>query len=138
MPTEIISGLWLGDINDSLNKSFLKDNLIDILINCTTNYGYIDSIETKKLRIPLSYNLLPGTDLILLKKNHDKIVSFILKNIESSNILIFCYDGLRISPLIIALFLIKYGEISKDNIRSILRSKNEKICFDVDLSDFTS
>ena len=82
--------------------------------------------------------MLPGTDLILLKKNHDKIVSFILKNIESSNILIFCYDGLRISPLIIALFLIKYGEISKDNIRSILRSKNEKICFDVDLSDFTS
>ena len=45
MPTEILSGLWIGDINDSLNKSFIKDNLITILINCTIDYGFIDFIN---------------------------------------------------------------------------------------------
>ena len=67
MPTEILSGLWIGDINDSFNKEFINDNLITIFINCTLNYGFIDIPNTKKLRIPLSSNLDPQKDLILLK-----------------------------------------------------------------------
>ena len=134
MPTEIISGLWIGDINGSFDNNFLKDNNITILINCTLNYGFPD-INVKKLRIPLSNNLTPSEDLILLKKNKDKIIDYIYENIEFSNIFIYCYDGLLISPLIVSLFLIIKGNISKDNIRSILQSKNNKIILDVDLSE---
>ena len=136
MPTEIISGLWIGNIEDAFNIHFLKDNLITILINCTVDYGYIDNIPFKKIRIPLSNNLVPEKDLLLLKNNKERILSFIYENINHSNILIYCYDGLNISPLIIALFLIKYVQISKDDIRNILRSKNNNICLDIDLSFF--
>ena len=136
MPTEILSGLWIGDINDSLNKNFIKDNMIYILINCTTNYEFIDTIETKKIRIPISYNLTPERDQLLIQQNKDKIMEYIFKNIEKHNILIFCYDGLKISPLIASLFLIKYGGISKDDVRNIMRSKNKNLCLDVDLSKF--
>ena len=135
MPTEIISGLWIGDINGSFDNNFLKYNNITILINCTLNYGFPD-INVKKLRIPLSNNLTPSEDLILLKKNKDKIIDYIYENIEFSNIFIYCYDGLLISPLIVSLFLIIKGNISNDNIRSILQSKNNKIILDVDLSEF--
>lgn len=135
MPTEIISGLWISDINGSFDNDFLKDNDISILINCTLNYGFPD-INLKKLRIPISSNLTPSKDLMLLKKNKDKIIDYIYENIEFSNILIYCYDGLLISPLIVSLFLIEKGEISKDNIRSILKSKNNNIILDVDLSEF--
>ena len=135
MPTEIISGLWIGDINGSFDNNFLKDNNITILINCTLNYGFPD-INVKKLRIPLSNNLTPSEDHILLKKNKDKIIDYIYENIEFSNIFIYCYDGLLISPLIVSLFLIIKGNISKDNIRSILQSKNNEIILDVDLSEF--
>lgn len=135
MPTEIISGLWISDINGSFDNNFLKDNDISILINCTLNYGFPD-LNFKKLRIPLSSNLTPSKDLLLLKKNKDKIINYIYENIEFSNILIYCYDGLLISPLIVSLFLIEKGEISKDNIRSILKSKNNNIVIDVDLSEF--
>ena len=103
MPTEILSGLWIGDINDSLNKSFKKDNLITILINCTIDYGFIDSIESKKIRITLSNNLTPDKDLFLLRENKDKIIDYIIQNISEYNILIYCYDGLNISPLIVSL-----------------------------------
>lgn len=136
MPIEILSGLWIGDVNDSLNKSFIKDNIIKIIINCTTTYGFIDTIELKKIRIPISDNLTPERDQIFINNNKDKILDYIKENLEEKNILIFCYDGLKISPLIIALFLIKYGGVNKDDIRSIMRSKNPKICLDIDLSKF--
>lgn len=135
MPTEIISGLWIGAVNDSFDKNFLKDNHISIMINCTSNYGFPD-LDLKKLRIPLSNNLTPGEDLVLLNKNKEKILDYIKENIELSNILVYCYDGILISPLIIALFLIYKGNVSKDNIRSILKSKNQNISLDVDLSQF--
>tara|TARA_Y100001970_G_C13946778_1_gene706078 strand:- start:240 stop:653 length:414 start_codon:yes stop_codon:yes gene_type:complete len=137
MPTEIISGLWIGNINDSFNTTLLQDNNITIFINCTTNYGFMDKLEGKRIRIPLSSNLDPKTDLVFLRDKKNNILDYIFKNIENHNILIYCYDGLNISPLIVSLFLMEYGKISKDDIRSILRSKNNKIILDIDLSIFS-
>ena len=42
MPTEIISGLWIGEMDSSFDIPFLKDNNITILINCTLDYGFPD------------------------------------------------------------------------------------------------
>ena len=136
MQTEIISGLWIGEMDSSFDIPFLKDNNITILINCTLDYGFPDIKNISKLRIPLSNNLTPSKDQPLLKKNKDKIIKYIYDNIDFSNILIYCYDGLQNAPLIVSLFLIEKGGVSKDNIRSILQSKNNKIILEVDLSEF--
>ena len=136
MPTEILSGLWIGDINDIYNEEFYKDNLINIVINCTIDQGFLDLPNLKKIRISLSPEMDPNRDIYLLRSNKDKILSFIHKNIEEENIFVCCYNGLTISPLIVALYMIEYGGISRDNIREILRSKNEKIYLDYDLSIF--
>lgn len=136
MPNEIISGLWIGNINDIYNEEFYNDNLINICINCTIDQGFLDLPNLKKIRLSLSEDMDPNRDIYMLKENQKKILEFIHNNIEDSNIFIYCYNGITISPLIIALYMIKYGNISKDNIRNILRSKNEKICLDYDLSIF--
>lgn len=136
MLTELLSGLWISDINDAYNEDFYKDNLINIVINCTIDQAFLDLPKIKKLRIPLSSNLEPNKDLYLLKQNIDKILNYIHENKDDNNILIFCYNGLTISPLIVAIYMIKYGNISKDNIRDILRSKNKDITLDIDLSLF--
>ena len=52
MPTEIISGIWIGNVDCSFDNNFLKDNNISILINCTINYGFPD-INVKKLNFKL-------------------------------------------------------------------------------------
>tara|TARA_Y100000817_G_C16799846_1_gene519132 strand:- start:277 stop:690 length:414 start_codon:yes stop_codon:yes gene_type:complete len=137
MITEILSGLWIGNVNDSYNEEFYRDNLISIVINCTKDQTFLDISNLKKIRIPLSINLDPELDMKYLREKMNQILDFIHENIEDNNILIFCYNGLSISPLIIANYMIKYGNISKDNIRDILRSKNENICLDFDLSMFT-
>tara|TARA_Y100000996_G_C22407043_1_gene595572 strand:+ start:395 stop:811 length:417 start_codon:yes stop_codon:yes gene_type:complete len=136
MPTEILSGLWIGDINDSFNKEFISDNLINIFINCTLDYGFPNINEIKKLRIPLSQNLDPNRDIQLLYENSKKIIEYIKDISEENNILIYCYDGLTISPIIIALYIVNNSNIGLDNIREIIRSKNERICLDINLSIF--
>ena len=136
MLTEILSGLWIGNINDSYNQEFYKDNLITIAINCTDDQSFLDLPDLQKLRVPLSINMDPKTDIDLLSKSMNKITEFIHKNIEKNNIIVFCYNGLTISPLIVGVYMIKYGNISKDHIRDILRCKNGNICLDFDLSLF--
>jgi predicted protein tyrosine phosphatase len=136
MPTEIISGLWIGNMNDNFNTEFYNDNLISIVINCTIDQGFLDLPNLKKLRIPLSEIMDPNRDIYLLSQNKRKIIDFIHEHIEHANILVCCYNGVTISALIVALYMMFYGNIEKDNIRDILRSKNDKICIDYDLSIF--
>jgi len=135
MLTELISGLWVGDSNDALNKNFYEDNLIDIVINCTIEKPFINLPDVKKVRLPISSNITPERDIILLQKNMNKIIDYIYNN-STKNIFIHCYNGLNISPLFIAIYIIKYGDISKDLIHDILRSKNQNICLDYNLSLF--
>ena len=71
-----------------------------------------------------------------IKNNMDKILDFIDEKIDENNIFVYCYNGLTVSPLIVALYMIKKGNISKDDIRDILKSKNNNICLDFDLSMF--
>ena len=66
MLTELLSGLWISDINYAYNEDFFKDNLINIVINCTIDQAFLDLPKIKKLRIPLSSNLEPNKDLYLL------------------------------------------------------------------------
>tara|TARA_Y100000817_G_C16378144_1_gene333479 strand:+ start:103 stop:516 length:414 start_codon:yes stop_codon:yes gene_type:complete len=136
MLTELLSGIWIADINSAYDEQFYKDNLINIVINCTKDQPFLNLPNIQKLRIPLSHIMEPNTDLYLLKNNIHKIINYIYEKNELNNILIFCYNGLSISPLIIALYMIKYGNISKDHIRDILRSKNKNITLDIDLSIF--
>ncbi len=136
MLTEIISGLWIGNLNDAFNEDFYRDNLITVSINCTIDQGFLDLPKLKKIRIPLTDRLEPHRDLQLLKMNIDKILKFIHEKIEEENIFIYCYNGLTVSALICALYMIKMGNISKDVIHDILRSKNKDICLDFDLSMF--
>ena len=93
-------------------------------------------LNIKKIRLSLSEDMDPNRDIYMLNNNKEKILKYIHDNIETDNIFIYCYNGITISPLIVALYMMKYGKISKDNIRNILKSKNEKICLDYDLSIF--
>ena len=76
-------------------------------------------------------------DINLLNNNLQTILKYLKDNILDNVILICCYDGIRISPLIVALFLVKYAKITnKKQINDIFKSKNDKIYIDYDLDCF--
>ena len=45
----------------------------------------------------------------------EEILNFIHNSLEEKNIFIYCYNGITVSPLIVALYMIFYGNISKDH-----------------------
>ena len=130
--TEVLSGLWIGDIDIMYNKKFVEDNQIKVIINCTIDYKFSEHVGVQNVRIPLPNNLYNSIDT--LRQNKDKILTFIDSNLENNHILICCVDGTTISPFIASLYLVKYGEIEKTEIKKIIQSKNEAVSMDFDLS----
>ena len=133
---ELISGLWIGDSDILNSKQFMNDNNITIILNCTQLFDFPDINDIQKIRLPFSSNHNSDTDLILLRKNKDKIIEFIHNNIDDHNILICCYDGKSISPFIIALYIAEKSKIDKKSIYNILLTKDSSLSLWYDLSLF--
>jgi len=129
---EVISGLWIGNIDMMYNKKFINDNNIRVIINCTTNVPFSETIQTHNIRIPLSDILIHNIET--LRNNKDKILSTIDTLLESNHILLCCYDGKTLSPFIISLYLIHYGGILKEKIKPMILSKHKEISMDYDVS----
>ena len=134
--TELISGLWISDI-EMLNKNkFLEDNNITIILNCTQTFDFPNFDSIKKIRLPFSPIRESDTDIALLRNNYKKIVDYISENIDENNILISCYDGKSISPFIVALYIASKSKISKESIYEILLTKNKELDLWCDISLF--
>ena len=132
---ELLSGLWIGDTDILNSKQFMIDNQIDIILNCTQLFDFPD-LDLQKIRLPFSNNKNSDTDLILLRQNKDKILSFIHDNINDKNILIVCYDGKSISPFIVYLYISEYSKIDKRSIYNIMLTKDSNLSLWYDLSLF--
>jgi hypothetical protein len=133
--TELISGLWIGDSSILNSKKFMTDNQIGIILNCTQLFDFPD-LDLQKIRLPFSNDKKSDTDLILLRQNKDKILSFINDNIDNHNILIVCYDGKSISPFIVSLYIAEYSQLDKKSIYDILLTKDSSLSLWFDLSLF--
>ena len=132
---ELLSGLWIGDTDILNSKKFMTDNSIDIILNCTQIFDFPD-LDIQKIRLPFSNDKNSDTDLMLLRQNKDKILSFINDNINDKNILIVCYDGKSISPFIIFLYIAEYSKIDKRSIYNIMLTKDSNLSLWYDLSLF--
>jgi hypothetical protein len=132
---ELLSGLWIGDSAILNSKRFMEENSIDIILNCTQIFDFPD-LNIQKIRLPFSNDKNSDTDLMLLRQNKDKILSFIDSNIAEKNILIVCYDGKSISPFLVALYIAEYSKIDKKSIYNILLTKDSSLSLWFDLSLF--
>jgi hypothetical protein len=132
---ELLSGLWIGDSAILNSKKFIEENSIDIILNCTQIFDFPD-LDIQKIRLPFSNDKNSDTDLMLLRQNKDKILSFIDSNIAEKNILIVCYDGKSISPFLVALYIAEYSKIDKKSIYNILLTKDSSLSLWFDLSLF--
>jgi len=133
---EIISGLWVGDVDILYSKRFYKDNMIEMVFNCTYDYSFPDIESIQKIRIPVTEQLKKEGDFQKLNDSLSKILDLVRENNTDKNILFICYDGKNVSALLVALYLIKYGGIKKQNIKQIMKSKNDDFSLDYEFSLF--
>jgi len=133
---ELLSGLWIGDTDILHNEKFISDNNITIIFNCTQMFEFPKIELSKKIRLPFSPVRESDKDVYLIRNNYSKIIDYISENIDTTNILICCYDGKCISPFLVALYIASKSEIDKDSVYSILLTKNENLDLWCDLSVF--
>jgi len=133
---EIVSGLWIGDAEVMNHPTFLRDQGIGVLMNCTDIYDF-PSYECQKVRIPLPSNQSNETKVALLHANYKQITALISEHLVDHNILICCTDGTCISPLLVALYLKEYGNLPVSSIYEIMLTKDPRLSLWCDLASFT-
>ena len=129
MPTEVLSGLWFGSIDDLKHPMFFDDMSINIIINLTDCDYKIQKKNVSYINLPLSsHNINSLRNMIF------KLADNIHNNLKDglNNIFIYCYNGLIFSPLIIGVYMIKYGCVTKYDVPVILKSKNNDILISID------
>ena len=134
---EVISWIWVADVDILYSNRFYKDNLIEIVINCTYDYSFPDNDSIQKIRVPVTEQLKKDGDFDKLNSSLTKILKFIHDNTITKNILLVCYDGKNVSALLVALYLIKYGKVKIQNINSLMKSKNDEFSLDYQFSLFS-
>ena len=135
MLIQYIDGIYVCDIKTSFEKTLYTKYDINIVLNFTIDYPFID-LDIKKTRIPVSNILNYHTDMPLIKNNLSTILKYIYNNFIDHNILICCHDGNTISPTIVGLFLHKYANIEMNTVKDLLKSKNKNVNIEYDLNIF--
>lgn len=133
---EILSGIWISDMDILNNINFLKDKDISIILNCTEIIDF-PNLDIEKIRLPFKSSQSDITNVDRLCKNYKKIIKFIDTRVDTNNILISCYDGKSISVLIMAIYLKHYSSLNKDNIIKFLSSKSADFHLWCDLDLFS-
>jgi protein-tyrosine phosphatase len=115
---EIIPNVWLGDIEGEKYKSNIG---IKYVVNCNRDLGFLNNYEEYKGVIKDS---LEKYEIIKLYEYFVETNKFIYKNfLKDEPTLIFCENGNQKSSTIIAAFLIKYGNHTKESAIKSIRTK---------------
>jgi hypothetical protein len=137
----IVDNLYLGNIIDAHNLSFLVNNNIGAIINCTENEPFhqyfimnnnddndINNNINDNKKYTLRLDIKDSKD----EENVEKFMNIIdngvefintHKNINNKIVFVHCYWGLMRSATVIAGYLIKYENYSSDEAIELIKSK---------------
>jgi dual specificity MAP kinase phosphatase len=130
--TEIIPDLWIGDKNSIDDITFLSENKIKCIINCTKDLDFNHSYSNAE-HIKLNIDDQPNKHLFennmeMYNKLED-VVKYIHRYLnKNESILVYCCAGKQRSATIIAAYIIKYGKVSAKQAIQYIKSKRPE-CF---------
>lgn len=136
---EIIPRLYLGNYKAALDKQFIKENNINVIINCTPDYPFIYDTVTQtelellpkfeSMRIPVKDSQLEK-DFLLMEFYMKVALPFLVQKYKSHDkILIHCHAGKQRSCILVAALLKVLLDTNVIEISSIPKSINPKSQF---------
>jgi len=119
----ILPGLWLGNKASSMNETFLRENNILCVFNCTKDLLFHSSIK-RRYRVPVDDNL-QTQEIRNLELWSYEIVYKLTKESKQGAVLVHCYAGMQRSAAVMAMFLIANYNMKKDNAISYIKRKRD-------------
>tara|TARA_B100000029_G_scaffold455766_1_gene483265 strand:- start:431 stop:913 length:483 start_codon:yes stop_codon:yes gene_type:complete len=120
--SQVLPGLWFGDMNCATNIQFLKSKAITYIINCCQN-----------TKIPITKSIhYPREVGYRICRNMINDIEWVTESIEEkllngNNVLIFCESGIHNSPSIALIYMLKYGKLDVNTAILFMKSKNNTI-----------
>lgn len=109
---KITNNIWLGNYIDSSNETFIRNNNIRVIVNCSKNLPfYMDDAEVPfRYRIPVDDDRAHNS-IELMYLYLPKIVQIMKYHISrGENIYVHCHAGMQRSATVIAAYLMnQYG-----------------------------
>lgn len=120
---EILPGLWLGNRIASQDRTWLQQNQISAIFNCTKDLPFLHNTNNHMYRIPVDDNLQEA-EIRNLQHWSWEIIYKITKERSSGNrILIHCAAGMQRSAAVTAMFLISQYRCTTDEAIAYIKSK---------------
>ena len=102
---EIIKNIWLGNYKSAQDYTFIKNNNISVIINCTTDIPFSPLIDIDKYRIPVNDNLKQSEIQKMVTYIKYILPIILLHKRRNNNILIHCYAGIQRSAIIVLSYI---------------------------------
>jgi len=124
---EIIPGLYLGNYDAAMSKTFLIDKDINFVINCSNDLDFPDFYKTinnsnfKYVRIPLD-DSHRDIDQLVMSISLPKICPIIHENLSNGyNVYVHCYAGMQRSATVIICYLMYKDYLERKKIKNLLK-----------------
>lgn len=119
---EIVARLWLGNAKASMNETFIRQNNIAVVFNCTKNLPFSPMIPIK-YRIPVDDNLEEAEIRNMELWSSEIAFKIIAEYMEGKTILIHCMAGMQRSAASVAFFLIAFLQMRALDAMKFIKEK---------------
>ena len=119
---EILQGVWLGNMRAALDGTFLQQNDITAVFNCSKDIPFHPSVQ-HRYRIPVDDNLQEEEIRHLEFISFEAITKIALEIKQGRRILIHCAAGMQRSAAVTAMLLIAIKNTTIDQTLNYIRSR---------------
>jgi hypothetical protein len=119
---EIVPRLWLGNRHAALDTTFLRNNKIDVVFNCTKDFPF-SPLPTHQYRVPVDDNLEAAEINNMEAWGPEISYKIIAEYKRGAHILIHCHAGMQRSAAAMAMALIAMTGRPADDVMKYIRQK---------------
>jgi hypothetical protein len=118
----IIDRLWLGNAAASRDESFLRENNIRVVFNCTKDLPFHYSVQ-RQYRLPIDDNL-QDEEIRNMELWSFELMAKLTNEYRAGNtILVHCAAGMQRSAATVAMFLIIFAKMTPEQAMAYIKNK---------------
>lgn len=119
---EILPRLWLGNARASMDETFLRENNIQVVVNCTKNYPFFHGVPIQ-YRVPVDDNLEEDEIRNMELWAQEIAYRILTEYVKGRTILVHCAAGIQRSAASVAFFLMIYLRIHAEEAMTYIKAR---------------